>query len=98
MTGMVVLSSIRYLANCLSFTAVTVLINVLTPPPLVPLANGLAQSLISLARFIGPLLGGSIFSASIAGPTPQPATGFLFIAVRFLPPLLSRPLTDAPLS
>lgn len=30
-----------------------VLINVMTPAELVPLANGLAQSCISLARFIG---------------------------------------------
>lgn len=51
--GMVVLSALRYLANACAYTAVMVLINVMTPAELVPLANGLAQSCISLARFIG---------------------------------------------
>lgn len=79
-----------------------VLINVMTPAELVPLANGLAQSCISLARFIGkrcfrsltgfrsadecrlagPLLGGSVFAASIADPqNANPAFGFRLIAV-----------------
>lgn len=30
----------------------------MTPPPYIPMANGLAQSVVSLARFIGPLTGG----------------------------------------
>lgn len=51
--GMVVLTSIRYLANACAYTAVMVLINVLTPPEYVPLANGLAQSCVSFARFLG---------------------------------------------
>jgi hypothetical protein len=55
MTGMVVLSAFRYCGNACSFTAVMVLINVMTEPELVPLANGLAQSSISFARFIGTL-------------------------------------------
>ncbi|BGO94014.1 hypothetical protein NBRC10512_003647 [Rhodotorula toruloides] len=79
--GMVVLSALRYLANACAYTAVMVLINVMTPAELVPLANGLAQSCISLARFIGPLLGGSVFAASIADPqNAHPAAGFRLIA------------------
>ncbi|GAA5942487.1 hypothetical protein JCM10213_004789 [Rhodosporidiobolus nylandii] len=86
MTGMVVLSAIRYLANACAYTSVMVLINVMTPVELIPLANGLAQSCISLARFIGPLLGGSVFAASIAdGPNAHPwplnySAGFNLIA------------------
>ncbi|KPV75489.1 uncharacterized protein RHOBADRAFT_53461 [Rhodotorula graminis WP1] len=81
MLGMIVLSAIRYLANACAYTAVMVLINVMTPPELVPLANGLAQSCISLARFIGPLLGGSVFAASIADPAnAHPSAGFHLIA------------------
>ncbi|GAA5821517.1 hypothetical protein JCM3770_001058 [Rhodotorula araucariae] len=81
MLGMIVLSAIRYLANACAYTAVMVLINVMTPPELVPLANGLAQSCISLARFIGPLLGGSVFAASIADPqNAHPSAGFHLIA------------------
>ncbi|GAA5977557.1 hypothetical protein JCM11641_006863 [Rhodosporidiobolus odoratus] len=87
MSGMVVLSAIRYLANACAYTSVMVLINVMTPVELVPLANGLAQSSISLARFIGPLLGGSVFAASIAdGPSAHTwpfnyAAGFVLSAV-----------------
>ncbi|KAK4704037.1 hypothetical protein P7C70_g2175, partial [Phenoliferia sp. Uapishka_3] len=55
MFGMTLLSSIRYLASTCAYTAVMVLINAMTPPHLVPLANGLAQSAVSLARFIGKL-------------------------------------------
>jgi len=51
--GMVVLTAIRYLANACAYTAVMVLINLLTPPEYVPLANGLAQSAVSFARFLG---------------------------------------------
>ncbi|GAA6002441.1 hypothetical protein JCM10207_001120 [Rhodosporidiobolus poonsookiae] len=86
MTGMVVLSAIRYLANACAYTSVMVLINVMTPIELVPLANGLAQSCISLARFIGPILGGAVFAASISdGPNAHPwplnySAGFNMIA------------------
>ncbi|GAA5911466.1 uncharacterized protein JCM6883_005765 [Sporobolomyces salmoneus] len=52
MIGMTVLTSIRYLANACAYTAVMVLINVLTPPDFIPLANGLAQSCVSFARFL----------------------------------------------
>ena len=31
-----------------------------TPPPIVGLANGVAQSIVSLARGFGPLLGGYV--------------------------------------
>lgn len=44
---------------------VQILINAMTPPAYIPLANGLAQSAVSLARFIGPLSGGIIWSSSI---------------------------------
>ncbi|GAA5949206.1 hypothetical protein JCM21900_000859 [Sporobolomyces salmonicolor] len=81
MTGMVVLSAIRYLANACAYTAVMVLINVMTPVEYVPLANGLAQSCVSFARFLGPLVGGSVFAASIADKSnPHPAVGFHLIA------------------
>ena len=47
--------------------ALQILVNAMTHPDYVPLANGLAQSTVSLARFIGPLSGGLIWSRSIAG-------------------------------
>ncbi|KAM0787506.1 hypothetical protein ACM66B_003578 [Microbotryomycetes sp. NB124-2] len=87
MFGMVLLSALRYLGNTCSYTAVMVLVNAMSPPHLVPLANGLAQSSVSLARFIGPVIGGIVWSASIKdGPTANPwpfnyALGFVVIAL-----------------
>ncbi|KAM0750505.1 hypothetical protein T439DRAFT_289689 [Meredithblackwellia eburnea MCA 4105] len=89
MFAMTLLSSIRYLASTCAYTAVMVLINAMSPPHLVPLANGLAQSAVSLARFVGPLMGGTMWAASISsGPNAHPypfnyAAGFVAIGVRF---------------
>lgn len=67
MAGMIAAASLRWLANVLSFTSVMVLLNSATPPALVPLANGLAQTVSSAARFIGPIIGGFVWGRSIAG-------------------------------
>lgn len=94
MFGMTILSAIRYLANTCAYTAVAVLINAMTPPHLVPFANGLAQCAVSLARFLGPVVGGVLWSQSIAdGPTAHAypfnyAFGFVVIAVLCLAGLI----------
>lgn len=67
MAVMILFATLRWLANILSFTSVTVLLNAWTPPHLVPLANGLAQTTSSLARFVGPILGGMVWARSILG-------------------------------
>lgn len=67
MAAMVFLSGMRYLANICAYTAVSILMNALTPPHLVPLANGLAQTVSSAARFVGPLVGGIVWGVSIDG-------------------------------
>lgn len=36
-----------------------------TPPPIIGLANGVAQSIVSLARGFGPLLGGYVCAVSL---------------------------------
>jgi hypothetical protein len=36
-----------------------------TPPPIIGLANGVAQSIVSLARGFGPLLGGYVRAPSL---------------------------------
>jgi len=78
--GMALLSSMRYLASCCSYTAVMVLVNALSPPDLIPLANGIGQTTVSFARFIGPLIGGAIWAESISGDVPEPSAGFVVIA------------------
>lgn len=62
---MIVFASMRWLANICAFTAVSILMNALTPPNLVPLANGLAQTTSSAARFVGPIVGGIMWAKGI---------------------------------
>ncbi|KAF8609910.1 hypothetical protein BDV93DRAFT_517136 [Ceratobasidium sp. AG-I] len=64
MTALGLSTAVRYCGITFSYTSATVLLNYLSPPHAVGLANGLAQSVISLARFLGPLLGGYIWSFS----------------------------------
>ena len=59
-------SSIIPTANVTSFPAITIL-NASTPPTLIPLANGLAQTTSSAARFVGPICGGLVWARSIEG-------------------------------
>lgn len=70
MLAMILCAALRWLANILSFTAVMVLLNAWTPIHLVPLANGLAQTMSSFTRCMGPILGGIVWAQSIqGGPT-----------------------------
>ncbi|KAG9102144.1 hypothetical protein FS749_014922 [Ceratobasidium sp. UAMH 11750] len=48
-------TAIRYCGITFSYTAVAVLLNYMSPPHAIGLANGLAQSVVSLARFMGPV-------------------------------------------
>ncbi|CAE6422942.1 unnamed protein product, partial [Rhizoctonia solani] len=51
-------TAIRYCGNTFAYTSVAVLLNYMSPPHVVSLSNGMAQSVVSLARFVGPVLGG----------------------------------------
>jgi hypothetical protein len=53
----------------------------MTPPHLIGLANGLAQSTVSCARFFGPAFGGAIWSASINGNPSGYPRGFFTVAI-----------------
>ncbi|WFD43373.1 hypothetical protein MPSI1_002034 [Malassezia psittaci] len=67
MLAMIAFATLRWLANVVSFTSVMVLLNAWTPPHLVPLANGLAQTVSSAARCVGPIFGGLVWGKSIQG-------------------------------
>lgn len=67
MTAMILFASARLLANVCAFTSVSILMNATTAPHLIPLANGLAQTTSSAARFVGPLIGGMLWAKGIAG-------------------------------
>ncbi|VDC05150.1 unnamed protein product [Peniophora sp. CBMAI 1063] len=65
--GLLLISAVRYCGSTIAYTSVAILVNQLSPPPVVGLANGIAQSIISLARCFGPLLGGYIWSTALEG-------------------------------
>ncbi|KAF9257535.1 hypothetical protein L218DRAFT_108930 [Marasmius fiardii PR-910] len=62
-------TAIRYCGNTFAFTAIGILINASTPPASISYANGVAQSIVSLARCFGPTLGGLLWSV---GTDPNP--------------------------
>ncbi|WFD02322.1 hypothetical protein MOBT1_001004 [Malassezia obtusa] len=73
MVAMIAFATLRWLANVCTFTAISVLLNAWTPAHLVPLANGLAQTVSSAARCTGPIVGGMVWAKSIqGGPTAHP--------------------------
>ncbi|OCF41340.1 hypothetical protein I317_04821 [Kwoniella heveanensis CBS 569] len=78
MTGLTAITAIRYCASTFAYTSVMVLINAMSPPHVVGLANGLAQSTVSASRFFGPIIGGLVWSTSIAGNPSGYAYGFYF--------------------
>lgn len=63
------LISSRFTAGVLTYTPIMVLLNSpqFTPPEKLSFANGLAQSACSLARALGPTLGGALYSFSLEG-------------------------------
>ncbi|WWD19686.1 hypothetical protein CI109_104149 [Kwoniella shandongensis] len=79
MSGLTAITAIRYCAGTFSYTSVMILINAMSPPHVVGLANGLAQSTVSFSRFFGPVIGGAVWSASINGNPSGYAYGFYFV-------------------
>ncbi|RXK35648.1 hypothetical protein M231_07078 [Tremella mesenterica] len=72
--------AVRYCGGTLAYTSIMVLINVMSPPHVVGLANGLAQSVVSFSRFFGPVIGGAVWSASINGNPAGYPIGFYIVA------------------
>ncbi|KAI5996223.1 hypothetical protein EDD15DRAFT_2387241 [Pisolithus albus] len=56
--------AVRFCGVTFGYTAVSILLNYMTPPQAIGFANGVAQSIVSLARCIGPILGGYLWSLS----------------------------------
>jgi len=80
MIPLTISTAVRYCGATFTFTAVSVLLNYMSPPPFVGLANGVAQSIVSLARGFGPLLGGYLWSATVQGSTSGYYLGFVMVA------------------
>ncbi|KAF7318969.1 hypothetical protein HMN09_00232900 [Mycena chlorophos] len=73
-------TAVRFCGSCFAYTAVSILLNYMTPPSAIGLANGLAQSIVSLARCFGPVLGGWLWSASTENDSSGFPIGFLACA------------------
>ncbi|KAI0918614.1 hypothetical protein AcW1_009544 [Taiwanofungus camphoratus] len=62
-------TAVRFCGSTFAYTAVSVLLNYMSPPHIVGFANGIAQSFVSLARFFGPILGGTVCFSLIHAPS-----------------------------
>ncbi|KAF9022340.1 major facilitator superfamily MFS-1 [Hymenopellis radicata] len=80
MAALAISTACRFCGNTFAYTAVSILLNYMTPPNAVGIANGIAQSMVSLARFIGPVFGGWLWSVSIEGNPNGYPLGFFVCA------------------
>lgn len=80
MTGLAISTALRFCGSTFAYTAVSILLNYMTPPNAVGYANGIAQSIVSLARCLGPVLGGYLWSVSIEGNPNGYPLGFIACA------------------
>ncbi|CAL1699459.1 unnamed protein product [Somion occarium] len=76
MASLAVSTAVRFCGSTFSYTAISVLLNYMSPPHVVGYANGIAQSIVSLARFFGPILGGLLWSTSVQDNPSGYAVGF----------------------
>ncbi|KAF8155795.1 hypothetical protein B0H34DRAFT_509817 [Crassisporium funariophilum] len=58
-------TAVRYCGITFGYTSISILLNYMTPPNAVGYANGIAQSIVSLARCIGPVIGGYLWAISV---------------------------------
>jgi len=80
MTALALSTAIRYCGSTFAYTSISVLLNYMSPPHVVGYANGIAQSMVSFSRFLGPIVGGTVWSMSVEkGPAGYPL-GFLICA------------------
>ncbi|KAG2059734.1 hypothetical protein BDR06DRAFT_905245 [Suillus hirtellus] len=81
MAALALSTAIRYCGNTFGYTAISILLNYMTPPHAVGFANGVAQSIVSLARCFGPVLGGYLWSAGIKDDPSGYPLGFVVCSV-----------------
>jgi len=80
MAALALSTALRYCAITFSYTAISILLNYMTPPNAVGIANGIAQSIVSLARCFGPVLGGYLWSVSVQDNPSGYPLGFMIVA------------------
>ncbi|TFK38100.1 hypothetical protein BDQ12DRAFT_683974 [Crucibulum laeve] len=80
MAALALATALRYCGITFCYTAISILLNYMTPPNAVGYANGIAQSIVSLARCIGPVIGGYLWSASVQDNPSGYYLGFMVCA------------------
>ncbi|KIK99195.1 hypothetical protein PAXRUDRAFT_823028 [Paxillus rubicundulus Ve08.2h10] len=80
MSALAISTAVRYCGNTFGYTAASILLNYMSPPAAVGFANGVAQSIVSLARCFGPILGGYLWSTSTQNDPSGYPLGFLACA------------------
>ncbi|KAF8186962.1 major facilitator superfamily domain-containing protein [Mycena galopus ATCC 62051] len=80
MSALAVSTALRYCGSTFAYTSVSILLNYMTPPNAVGLANGIAQSIVSLARCFGPVIGGYLWSVSVQDNPGGYPLGFIICA------------------
>jgi len=81
MTALVISTAIRYCGTTFAYTSVAILLNYMAPLHIIGMANGLAQSIVSLARFFGPIIGGYLWVTSVEGDPSGYSFGFIVCSV-----------------
>jgi len=80
MFALVVSTAVRYCGITFGYTSISILLNYMTPPNSIGYANGIAQSMASLARCIGPVVGGYLWAISVKDDTSGYYFGFVVCA------------------
>ncbi|GAW09029.1 major facilitator superfamily MFS-1 [Lentinula edodes] len=80
MTALTISTALRFCGGTFAYTAISILLNYMTPPDAVGFANGIAQSIVSLARCVGPVMGGWLWSVSVEGNPNGYPLGFIVCA------------------
>ncbi|KAJ7359424.1 major facilitator superfamily domain-containing protein [Mycena albidolilacea] len=80
MSALAISTALRYCGTTFAYTSVSILLNYMTPPSAVGLANGIAQSIVSLARCFGPVIGGYLWSISVQDNPGGYPLGFIICA------------------
>ncbi|KAF8800610.1 major facilitator superfamily MFS-1 [Phlegmacium glaucopus] len=65
MLALTLSTAVRYCGITFGYTSISILLNYMTPPSVVGYANGIAQSMASLARCLGPVIGGYLWAISV---------------------------------
>ncbi|KAG9030072.1 hypothetical protein FRB95_004606 [Tulasnella sp. JGI-2019a] len=74
-------TALRFCGITFTYTAITILLNYMSPPHLVSLSNSIGQSTVAFTRFIGPIMGGYLWSYSIKDGASGYPFGFYIVSV-----------------